>query len=408
MAEFLAVSLFALGYLAITLEHRLFVNKAATGMLLAVGLWVIVGLTMPAGLLAESLKETGADIFSLIIFLMTSMTLVEILVHYHTFDLMEHWLRKYKLNLYQIGWAIAGLSFFLSSFIANLTVTIVAIQIAKRFFPEKYFLPMAALVVITSNAGGAFSPIGDVTTLMMWFAKLFTADQVVFQAFLPSLALAIIATYLILRKISNTDRAIIWATFATFLLPLLASALRLPPYMGLLAGLGLVWILIDVAKKARPQQTHLQARISRFMQQTDIESIQFFLGILLSVSALHALGVLELATNALLGTAPSFARIVGAFAGMGIGSAIVDNVPITAAAISALHGITAPLWVYLAIAVGTGGSILVIGSASGIIAMGMLPKLTFGKYLTIGTIPALLGFAGATVVWLVQYWLFFT
>jgi len=357
---------------------------------------------------------------------MTAMTLVEILIHYHLFDLLERWLRGRVWTQHQLGWAIAALVFVFSAFIDNLTTTIVGVQIARRMFISQTRLIIGALVVIVANAGGAFSPIGDVTTLMLWFAKKFTAEQVILQGFLPSLALALVATWWLLRKvgdkpctadckplkvehlkISRSDRLVIAATLATFLLPLLASGLGLPPYMGLLAGLGMVWLLIDVVRQARPQETHLQASIKKFFQHTDLESIQFFIGILLSVGALHAVGVLDSVMDLLLGAAPDFARYAVTFVGLGLGSAIVDNVPLTAAALSTIGDIPATLWVLLAISVGTGGSVLVIGSAAGVIAMGMLKDLSFGAYLRIAAVPALLGFAAAVLVWLGQYWLFF-
>jgi Na+/H+ antiporter NhaD/arsenite permease-like protein len=196
-------------------------------------------------------------------------------------------------------------------------------------------------------------------------------------------------------------------TLASFLLPLLAALFGLPPYMGLMAGLGVVWLLIDLAKRARPQPTHLQANIRSFFQQTDIESIQFFVGILLAVAALHALGILHFVTELLLGSTPGVERLITTFTSLGVLSAIVDNVPLTAAAISALGDISPHLWVLLALTVGTGGSLLVIGSAAGVIAMGMVPELTFGKYLKTATVPALLGFIASVGVWLAQTAIFY-
>lgn len=424
MAEVFAISLFAAGYLAITMEHRLWVNKAAASLLLAVALWVITGLTLPIAEVQHFLVEIGNDIFGLVIFLLTAMTLVEILVHYHLFDVVEKYLRSRGWTTYHLGWAMGVLAFVFSAFLDNLTTTIVSIQIARRLFPKPELLAVGAMIVIAANAGGAFSPIGDVTTLMLWFAQKFTASQVITQGFLPSVVMAGVPALLIMRRLkksaqvcaecendfhpSRSDRAIIVATLASFLLPLGAVQLGLPPYMGLLAGLGMVWVLIDFAKRARPQHTHLQANIRNFLQQTDIESLQFFVGILLAVGALHALGVLHWATEALLGATPSWTRLVAAFVSLGLGSAIVDNVPLTAAAISALEGISPALWVLLAITVGTGGSLLVIGSAAGVIAMGMLRDLTFTRYLRIATWPAFLGFAAAVVTWAAQYKLFFS
>jgi Na+/H+ antiporter NhaD/arsenite permease-like protein len=423
MIELAVTLIFIAGYTGIALEERLFVNKAATSLMLGVALWVIAAITLSPETIHEYLTHTSSDIFGLIIFLITAMTLVEILIHYHFFDYIEYWLRRKSWTQYQLGWAVAAMAFIFSAFLDNLTTTIVAIQITRRMFSYKARLYVAVLVVIVANAGGAFSPIGDVTTLMMWFAKKFTADQVIIQGFLPSLALALVATIMILSNVeripavekkesstfnpSHTDWVVIIATIGSFLLPLVAALVGLPPYMGLIAGLGFVWFLIDVAKRARPQETHLKARIKKFFQHTDLESIQFFLGILLAVGALHAMGVLDIATNFLLNDFSSDGQIAAAFIGLGIGSAIIDNVPLTAAVISSMPHISAYLWVLLAIAVGTGGSLLVIGSAAGVIAMGMMRRLSFTQYIKIGTLPALLGFIAAMIVWAIQYWIFF-
>ncbi len=419
MTEALAISLFAAGYLAIALEHRFFISKAASAILLAVALWLIASLVMPVDTVTHSLREASVDVFGIIIFLLTAMTLVEVLVHYHFFDFIEAWLRQHHWTPYYLGWVITFITFFLSAFLDNLTTTIVMIQIARRFFVKEEKLIIASLIVIAANAGGAFSPIGDVTTIMLWFAKKFTAVQVVTYGFLPAITLVIIAGLWLLKNIksqqllipekqalvifSRSDRVIISATLGTFILPLVVSALNLPPYLGLLAGLGVIWLLIDIAKQVRPQPTHLNAKISQFLQKTDIESIQFFLGILLAVAALHALGVLNMFTNTLLGQTPTWSRLVSAFVGLGLGSAVIDNVPLTAAAISSLGGIEPALWVLLALAVGTGGSLLIIGSAAGVVAMGMIQELTFGRYLRLATWPALLGFTAAVLVWVGQF-----
>lgn len=419
MAELLAGIIFVFGYLAIALEHRFFISKAATAIVLSILLWIVASAVLPGEATLHHLQEASVDIFGIVVFLLTAMTLVEVLVHYRFFDFIEQWMRKHEKTPYHMGWVITFLTFFLSAFLDNLTTTIVMIQIARRLFPKEDLLPVGSLIVIAANAGGAFSPIGDVTTIMLWFAQKFTAWQIISQGFLPAVTLTVVSAAFILRSVrsrsllpangdskiraSRSDRGIIGITILSFLLPLAASSIHLPPYMGLLAGLGLVWLLIDIARQARPQPTHLNAKINVFLQKTDIESIQFFLGILLAVAALRALNVLDIFTHALLGAEPTVTRLVSAFAGLGLGSAIVDNVPLTAAAIASLQGVSASFWVLLALTVGTGGSLLVIGSAAGVVAMGMLEKLTFGRYMRIATIPALLGFIAAIIVWVIQY-----
>ncbi len=423
MTGLLATILFISGYVVIAFEHRFFVNKAATSLLLAVALWIVASVTIPAHQLQEHVIAASSDLFGLVVFLITSMTLVEILLHYRFFDVIERWLRSKGWSRYGLGWAITWLAFLFSMLVPNFTAAIVAIQITRRFFPLKELLPMAALMVIAANAGGAFSPVGDVVTLLLWFANTFGAGELLAQGALPAVTLTLVSGFLLLRKIehapaivpengngwripSRSEWAIIITALVSFLLPLVASALSLPPYLGLLAGLGAVWFLIDIAKHIRPKASHLEANIHHFLRQSDIESIQFFVGILLSVAALHALGLLDIATHWLLGVDPSFARLVASFTGLGITSAFVDNVPLAAAAISAVHNVSSSFWVLLSYTVGTGGSLLVIGSAAGIVAMGMIPELTFGEYFKQATLPACIGFAAGIVVWVLQYQLF--
>ncbi len=420
MTGLLATILFISGYIVIAFEHRFFVNKAATSLILATALWIIASLTIPVAELQHHIINASSDLFGLVVFLITSMTLVEILLHYRFFDVIERGLRAKGWNRHQLGWAITWLTFIFSMLVPNFTATIVAIQISRRFFPLKELLPISALMVIAANAGGAFSPIGDVVTLLLWFANKFGAGELLTQGALPAIVLTAASGWLLLRHVkaetvtvpenkitwsrpSKSEWAIIIATLASFLLPLIASAISLPPYLGLLAGLGGVWLLIDVAKHMRPKATHLEANIHHFLRQSDIESIQFFVGILLSVAALHSLGLLDIATQWLLGSEPSFTQLVTSFAGLGITSAVVDNVPLAAAAISAVHDVPSAFWVLLSLSVGTGGSVLVIGSAAGIVAMGMVPELNFGKYLKIAALPALVGFVAAIAVWVVQY-----
>ena len=424
MIGLLATLLFICGYAAIALEHRFFINKAATSLLLAVLLWIMVSVSIPVEALEHHIIATSSGLFDLVVFLITSMTLVEILLHYRFFDVIEKRLRASGWNRYQLGWAITAMTFIFSMLVPNFTATIIAIQIARRFFPLKELISLAALMVIVANAGGAFSPIGDVVTLLLWFAGKFGSIELLTQGVLPALMIACISGLLLLQHIkkepalaqenghnweapSRSEWIIIIASLGSFLLPLGASALGLPPYFGLLAGLGGVWLLVDLARHIRPKTSHLKANIHHFLRQSDIESIQFFIGILLSVAALDTLGLLDIATHALLGTDPSFLKLVTSFTGLGVTSALVDNVPLAAAAISAVHNVPSAFWVLLSLSVGTGGSLLVIGSAAGIVAMGMIPELNFGTYLKVATIPALIGFAAGIVTWVIQYQILF-
>lgn len=418
----LASVLFGAGYLLITLEHRFNMHKAVTATALGAALWILIGFMEGHG--AETaLHEIGAEIFGLIVFLLAAMTLVEILIHYHFFDLVYMRLQALKLTDTHQLWLIGTLAFFLSAVIDNLTTTIVMLQIARRFFSGKNLLIAAAAIVIAANAGGAFSPIGDVTTIMLWLAGKFTALEVVTWGMLPAVALFLVSMMLLVKQINQdttdrheehpekfillrSERIVITATFASFALPMVAHFFGLPPYIGLLLGIGVVGALITFFSKIRTHQSHLSLDVEKILKRTDLASILFFIGILLAVGALKHLHVLSFISQSVFGSNPSLMGYIIGNSFLGAFSAIVDNIPLTAAAIDIVHSADPAIWVMLAIAVGTGGSMLIIGSAAGVVAMGIVKELTFKRYLEIATWPALVGYVVAIFVWLVQYHIF--
>lgn len=225
------------------------------------------------------------------------------------------------------------------------------IQIARRFYKDANLLIVASGIVILANAGGAWSPIGDVTTIMLWIAHKFDALTVISQGILPSLILGVVATVLLMRKITNTtfenkkelkvvltrgEMLIIGLSLLSFSFPVFMNVMGLPAYLGLLFGLGIVWFTIEFIKLRTTKVTHLDANIDRLLQRTDIASLTFFIGILLSVSALHTIGVLNYLSEVILGHNPSLYRVVEGNVVLGLLSAIVDNVPLTAIAINSL------------------------------------------------------------------------
>lgn len=417
--QILALTVFVFGYVAITLEHKFHTNKFAIALLLAAVLWLIASFSgIDHHALEAIIHESGAEIFEIIVFLLAAMSLVEILIHYNLFDIIRLKLMKLKLKDKPQFTILAFLTFFLSAALDNLTITIVMIQIARRFFKDKNLLIAAAGIVIMANAGGAWSPIGDVTTIMIWLAGKFTTAQIITQGFLPALALGSVSTYLLRRKLDNNtpdkaeekkieltrgEKAVIGITLASFTLPIIMHSFGLRPYMGLLLGLGAVWAFIEFVKTRSQKETHLEANIEHFLQKADIYSIKFFIGILLSVSALKAVGLLDFLSKIVFGANQDFVRVAIANVGIGLMSAVVDNVPLTALSLDVIHTADHHIWVLLALAVGTGGSALVIGSVAGIIAMGMVKGLSFDKYLKIATIPAIAGYAVGMLTWLLQY-----
>lgn len=413
--------IFVIGYIGIATEHKLGASKSAIALATGGILWLIAAVASHDHHARESIVHAGGEIFEIVVFLLAAMSLVEILVHYKFFDVIRGKLYKLGLNDQKQFLIITIISFFLSAVLDNLTTTIVMIQIARRFFKGQNLLVTAAAIVIAANAGGAWSPIGDVTTIMLWIANKFNSLQIITQGFFPSLAIYLVSTALLYPKIVPTikndekeevvtsldrsEKTVIGMTFFSFALPLIMNTVfDLPPYLGLLIGLGLVWLVVDAYKRLRPNPTHLEANIDELVRKSDIASIKFFIGILLAVSALHSLGILDRLSDILYGNNPEAFRVITGSVGLGLISSILDNVPLAAIAIQILETTDVSHWVLLALTLGTGGSLLIIGSAAGVVAMGMIKELTFSKYLQIGTVPAFVGFLAGVGVWLVQYY----
>lgn len=422
MIASIASVIFIFGYVLITLESRIGISKSAFALAIGGMLWGIVAL-VDAHIVSHEFPHVAYDIFNIVVFLLAAMSLVEILVHYRLFDLIRDKILARSLSNKAQFLVIGTVSFILSAIIDNLTTTIVMIQIARKFFAGNNLLVAAVGIVIMANAGGAFSPIGDITTIMLWLAGKFSASEIIMFGILPSLTLMAVASALLLPSIKNhgteeapsasektvlsrSEKIVIGVVLASFVLPLVAKSLHLPPVLGLLLGLGISWILIDALKLVSKRTTHLSASIEHLIQKTDIGSIKFFIGILLAVSALNALGILATVSGVLYGETPSTMSVIIGNIIMGIASALVDNIPLTAIAIDMLNISSPMLWVLLALAVGTGGSLLAIGSAAGVVAVGMVKELTFEKYFKIAAVPALASFAACMLVWYAQYALF--
>ena len=204
------------------------------------------------------------------------------------------------------------------------------------------------------------------------------------------------------ENLTRGELLITITVFISFLLPLAAKTIHLPPVIGILLGVGITWLVVDSIKNISKCRTHLTASIENLVQKTDIASVKFFVGILLAVSALHTIGVLEYVSQFIYGSGQDFVRIAAGNVGLGLISSLLDNIPLTAIAISISHTTDPNLWVLLAIAVGTGGSLLPIGSVAGVIALGMVKELNISNYIKYGTIPAFVAFCVAITVWSLQ------
>lgn len=416
----ITLGIFITGYLFISLEHNLRVNKSAVALAVGGLLWILASIIKPDDL-RLALTHSSAEIFEIVIFLLAAMSLVEVLVHYQFFDLLRQRIHRYNLDDKRQFLLLTTMTFFLSAVIDNLTATLVMLFIAKQFFSKTNLIYVAAAIVITANAGGAFSPLGDVTTIMLWLAGKFTATQIILRGFLPSLAMGGVAVGLIYPKITQGDidtdqeepvtlarseKAVIGLTFACFSMPLIMSVFKLPPYIGLLLGLGVVWFVVDALKQVSKHKTHLEVSLEKLIAKTDLGSIKFFVGILLAVSALNHVGILSHFGDVVYGNDPSQQRIITGNVSMGLISAVLDNVPLTAMSLQILDTNSISLWILLAISVGTGGSLLVVGSAAGVIAMGSIKGLSFKKYLSVAFVPVLIAYTVAIAVWYGQFLIF--
>lgn len=424
-ALWIGIIIFVAMYAAITFEHMLGVQKEPISLIGGISLWILA-VVADAPDLDHAMEAAGAEIIEIILFLTAAMTLVEFLDHKGFFELIRVQLQRRGLPDRQQYFVICFMTFFLSAMLDNLTTTLVMLTIVSRFFYGRNRLIVSAAIVPMANAGGAWSPVGDVTTIMIWVAGMFTASQIVTQAFLPALAHATVVTFLLLRHITNDpipdstedlplvftrqDKFLMGATLSCFALPLAMSQLGLHAYMGLLLGLGIVWLLNQLLNPQKTGEgedlTVMEQDIEDLIRKIDHRSLMFFAGILLSVKALGALGALEKISTLLLGDDPGEGRLMGSNFALGLLSAVVDNVPLTALAIDVIHVDDPWMWSLLALCVGTGGSALIIGSVAGVVAMGRVTGLTSSVYMRLVTVPVLLGYVAQTVVWYIQYQLF--
>lgn len=419
----LAASFFALGYLLITLEQKFNTHKSAIALTMAGVLWLLAAVHLMGDkeALDHALSHAGAEIFNIVAFLLAALALIEILVHYRFFDLIRAKLITLKVGDKQQFLIIMVLTFMFSAILDNIAITIAMLQIALRFFTGKNMIIAAAGVVIAANAGGAWSPVGDITTIMLWLGGKFTALEIIQYAFLPSAALALVAGTLLYRKLDDTsfmkrekddsltpskgEKFVIALALSSFVFPLLVSFIGLPPYMGLFLGLGLTWAVIEFAKqrKRSSNQTHMTANIEKIVQTVDISSIKYIMGILLAVLALSTLGVLQWLSSVVVGSDPSTSHLILTNIGLGFLSGIVDNASLVAIAMNTLPMDNPELWALTAIAAGNGGSLFIIASAAGVVAMGGFKQLTMGAYFKVATLPVFIGLLVAFAVWYLQF-----
>ena len=451
----LMVVVFVLGYLAIALEHPLKVDKAASALIIGTLCWVVYAVGAEdilalgyspsweafmhghTGPLVETIHEFLVEheiithlgeIAEILFFLLGAMTIVEVVDQHEGFKVITDRIRT--TNKVKLLWILSFLTFFMSALLDNLTTTIVLVALLRKLVDDKetrWFY--ASMVVLAANAGGAWSPIGDVTTIMLWIGGQVTAGAIITRVILPSLVcmivpLIILSFYMkgnVTRPLVENDHNELTTPFEQMLMlilgvsgllfvPVFKSLTHMPPYMGMLLSLGVIWVVSELMHKDKPDEIKHRLRVTAVLRKVDVPTVLFFLGILSAVAALQSAGHLHLLAQYLDEKLHNIYLIDLA---VGVLSSVVDNVPLVAGAMGmyptadpAATGYLANFvqdgvfWEFLAYTAGTGGSILIIGSAAGVAAMG-LEKIDFIWYLKKISLLALVGYlSGAATYYL--------
>ncbi|MEO2099709.1 MAG: sodium:proton antiporter NhaD [Flavobacteriaceae bacterium] len=436
--ETIIISLFVLGYLAITLEHSLKVDKLIPALAMMALMWAIISLAhLPVFDVNTELKELEpihideillhhlGKTAEIIIFLLGAMTIVEIIDYFNGFYTIKNFIKtRSKKGLL---WIFAILAFILSAIIDNLTATIVLITILQKVVANRDTrLWFAGLIIVAANAGGAWSPIGDVTTTMLWIGDKVTTMNLISYVLLPSIVCLVVpvvaASFLPafqgeIEALEEDDsagfhkhggRMLYLGLSAIVFVPVFKTLTHLPPYVGMMLSLAVVATFAEIFSKAKINITSIDAEsdahqtsspVHSSLSKIELPSILFFLGILLAVAALESLGLLFNFAEGLNATIPNTDIVIAL---LGIGSAVIDNVPLVAASMGMFSMPTDdPAWHLIAYSAGTGGSMLIIGSAAGVVAMGM-EKIDFFWYLKKIAWLAFIGFVGGFITFVLM------
>jgi len=417
------VAIFVIAYAAIALESPIKVNKSASALIGAGLLWTVYGMLRgdPA-VLDQQLNEAVSSTAQIVFFLIGAMTIVEVIDAHNGFTVITSLIRTRKQAT--LMWQVGFVTFFLSAMLDNMTTTIVMVSLMKKLLGNQSDrLLFAAMIVIAANAGGAWSAIGDVTTTMLWIGGQITPLAIIKGVFLASLVNLVVPLLAVSRFLKGKDivappdvestqsRTSLFERSLIFymglgilvLVPAFKSATHLPPFMGILFGLGILWLVGEIIHRHKDDDEKKPLTLAHALTRIDMSSIVFFIGILLAVAVLEKARVLEMLANWLDATVGRQDAIVVL---LGLLSAVVDNVPLVAASMGMYSLTQYPpdsfLWEFVAYCAGTGGSILIIGSASGVAAMG-LEKIEFFWYMRRISGLALLGYFGGVAAYIVQY-----
>jgi len=421
------VIVFVLAYAAIALDHPIKINKSASALIGAGLLWTIYAMSSAdAHLVGEHLSESLMGTAQIVFFLMGAMTIVEVVDAHNGFEVITSRIKTTKLTT--LMWLVGFVTFFLSAILDNLTTTIVMVSLMKKLLAKREDrLFFAGIIVIAANAGGAWSPIGDVTTTMLWIGGQITALAIVKGVFIPSvinLFVPLTVMALMLRGKSvvapafKADKSGVVSTLAErnimffcglgilVMVPVFKTVTHLPPFMGILFGLGILWLVGDLIHRKKDDQMKINFTLVHALSKIDMGSIVFFIGILLAVATLehtHILTSLAQWLDRTVGRQDLIVLVIG------VVSAIVDNVPLVAASMGMYSMEQFPpdsfLWEFMAYCAGTGGSMLIIGSAAGVAAMG-LEKIDFFWYVKRISWLAFIGYIAGAVFYIVEMNLF--
>ncbi len=423
--ELLITTIFIIGYVAIAFEHPIRTNKTASALLTGVLCWVVYIMSgTNTELVSEQLYEHLGQISGILFFLLGAMTIVELIDAHDGFDVIT---TKIKTSdQLKLLWIISIITFFLSAVLDNLTTTIVMVSLLRKLISEKktrmFFVSM---VVLAANAGGAWSPIGDVTTTMLWIGGQVTTGSIIFNLIIPSLVCLLVPLLILsfsmkgkvtkpdvvesthTEKTTDFERKIVLALGigALVFVPFFKTITHLPPFMGMLFGLAILWIVTEFIHQNKNDADKDSYSVIQALRKADVPSVLFFLGILVAISALestHQLRDLAQWMDAKIGNLDVIVISIGLL------SSIVDNVPLVAAGMGMYDMATYPtdhyFWSFLAYCAGVGGSCLIIGSAAGVAAMGM-EKIDFLWYFKNVSWLALIGYLSGAGVFMLQHYL---
>jgi len=428
MIYIIMLVVFVLGYVAIALEHPIKVDKAASALIIGALGWALFAFSgMEAHHISEELKHHLVDIAEILFFLLGAMTIVELIdVHEGFTVITDKIATRHRVKLM---WILCIITFFFSAVLDNLTTSIVMAALISKLIKDKNDLWMfAGMIIISANAGGAWSPIGDITTIMLWIGGQLTAVSIIKAIIIPSIVCLIVPlTYISFKmkgelaplsidenngsafKVPSSERNLVFILGVAGLLfvPVFKTVTHLPPYLGILFSLGVLWLVTELLHANKSSEIKSKLSVIAVIKKVDVATIFFFMGILLAVASLQSMGHLK--DLALILNDTFNGNIYAINIIIGLLSSIVDNVPLVAGAMGmyevseiGLFAVDGKFWQFLAYCAGTGGSVLIVGSAAGIAVMGIL-KVDFIWYVKKISILALMGYlAGAATYILMQ------